>query len=239
MLNDIPLLLITLWLSGISVWLWRNGAPQVQRELRQLRDANRHLEQRVTWLLDELAKARTEIARLSSQVGGHTISARWLLVGIAADPALAVDLTVFRDVCRGGALQWKRLMPLTLVSLKRHLDRKRRAGNGYRYLHLACHGGPEGLRFDDGLATGEALSEHLAGVEVLVLAACSADAVGDLLGVVPFVVSMAEEITHEDARVFGEVFWEAVAMGLHPERAFAQALERCPPVVAEFAELHT
>jgi len=52
------------------------------------------------------------------------------------------------------------------------------------------------------------------------------------------VISMREEISHQDAAVFAEVFWMGIGENLNAEDAFDRALQRCSPVVAEFAELH-
>jgi hypothetical protein len=229
--------LIFCWLVALTVLYWRSGSAQLQIEIVKLRKANHELEARVRWLLGELTQAKAQIVALAAGQQPSGLR-RHLLVGIASGQGFTLDLTVFRKVWEGDGLHWQRLMPLTSEGLKTRLDRRRRSGNAYKYLHLACHGGKHGLQFDDGLVTGEWLSEHLKGVQVLLIAACEADMVADWVGVVPYVVSMTEKVEHPDAAAFAETFWSAISKGLDPEAAFYQALDLCPPNVAEFAELH-
>ena len=88
------------------------------------------------------------------------------------------------------------------------------------------------------MVDGNWLSERLAGVDVLLLAGCEADGVGDWLGVVPHVVTLAEEISGEDAGTLTLHFWTGIGRGLEPGVALAMALERCSPVVGEFVVRH-
>lgn len=149
-----------------------------------------------------------------------------------------VDLAALRAVRTKTGLRFSRLYPVTLDGLERKLNRDRVNGTPVRYLHFAVHSGPGGLVFEDGIATGLWLSQRLSGVEVAVIAGCKSDVVGDLLGVVRAVVTLREEIRNSDAAVFTEVFWTGIGNGLTVDAAFEEALERCPPEVAEFVELH-
>jgi len=99
--------------------------------------------------------------------------------------------------------------------------------------------GPDGAEFADGIATGLWLSEQMKDVQVAVLDGCESEWIGDLLGVVPFVITLMEEIEHHDAMLLAEIFWLEIARGAEPETAFYTTLDRCPPAVAEFAQLHT
>jgi hypothetical protein len=104
-------------------------------------------------------------------------------------------------------------------------------------VHFAVHSGPTGLIFADGVADGVWLSETLQDVDVVLIAGCQSDAVGDLIGVVPAVVSMRESVAHRAAASFGLVFWTAIGNGSSPTDAYDQALNSVP-AVAEYAELH-
>jgi hypothetical protein len=160
-----------------------------------------------------------------------------LLVGVGDDPALLLDVTILRTVKSKTGLDYNRIQPVTKDGLERMLARRRLAGDPVRYVHLGVHAGPQGLQFADGLATGAWLSEHFAGVLVLLIAGCQADGVGDLLGVVPAVITLREDLRHEDAADLTLAFWTAIGEGLTATAAFLRMRERCP-AVADFAELH-
>jgi hypothetical protein len=161
-----------------------------------------------------------------------------LLAGIGDDAMLEVDLAALRKVQAQTNLRLSRLLPVSKASLERTLDRHRSAGTPVKFLHLAIHSGPEGLIFSDGVASGIWLSQHLAGVEIALLAGCSGDQVADLLGVVPAVISMREEVLNREASKFTALFWTAVGKGLNANEAFERAIKLAPSAVAEFVELH-
>lgn len=51
---------------------------------------------------------------------------------------------------------------------------------------------------------------------------------------VPYVVSVSEEIGAEDAAVLTQHFWQGIGSGLAPDIALEGALRYCPPAVGEF-----
>lgn len=214
----------------------REVNDKMQRDLMQ---ANR----RIAELTEELGKARLELANAQArireleQARGGVPAERRLLVGIGGDQALQVDLASLRQVQARTGLRFSRVMPATFDALRRTLQRYRSAGMPVQYVHLSMHASPKAVVLADGPVDGLKLSEILAGVEVLVIAGCSADAVGDLLGAARHVISMREAISHEDARVFTEIFWTAIGEGLNPQEAFNRVLDRAPASVAEFVEM--
>lgn len=215
----------------------REVNDQMQRDLMQ---ANR----RIAELTEELGKARLELANAQARIkeleqarGGGLPSERRLLVGIGSDKALQVDLASLRQVQARTDLRFSRVMPATFDALRRTLQRYRSAGMPIQYVHLSVHASPQGVMLADGVVDGLKLSEILAGVDVLVIAGCSSDAVGDLLGAARHVISMREAIAHDDARVFTEIFWTAIGEGLKPQEAFNRVLDRAPASVAEFVEM--
>lgn len=129
-------------------------------------------------------------------------------------------------------------MPVSRASLERTIERHRAAGTPVKLLHLAVHSGPQGLLFEDGIADGLWLSQHLAGIDIAMLAGCSNDTVADMLRVVPAVVSMREDVNNHDASLFSGAFWLAVGLGMDANEAFERALQRAPALVGEFVELH-
>lgn len=202
-------------------------------------------QKRIEELENALATAQRKIEHLEMQLGSRQAAgqaapagqAAALLVALGADALLGMDLAVLREVQRETGLRLTRLWPVTKANLKRALDRVR-VNQQAVYLHFGVHAGPDGLEFADGVVDGVWLSEQLRGVLVVLIAGCEADRVGDLLGVVPAVVSMAEQISHEDAAVFTRVFWGNIGRGLDAQAAFDDAVDRCPPGVAEFAVFH-
>jgi hypothetical protein len=55
--------------------------------------------------------------------------------------------------------------------------------------------------------------------------------------VVPFVITMREQVNHDDAARFTEAFWTAIGTRTDPEDAFYEAIDKVPNV-QEFAQLH-
>ena len=161
-----------------------------------------------------------------------------LVAVIGSDPALRVDLAALRDAESEGAFRLTRLVPATKAGLRRTLDRYRARGTPVAYLHFAVHSGPEGLALEDGMATPAWLSETLKSAQVALIAGCLGDEVGDMIGIVPAVVTLREEVSHEDAAQFARLFWSAVGRLGDAEAAFYDALRRAPQGISEFAELH-
>ena len=193
-----------------------------QNEIDQLRERIRQLER----------------GTIADSPNTPTERRRVLLVGLGDDLMLSEDLAQLRRVQAQTNIRISRLLPVSKASLERTIERHRAAGNPVRLLHLSVHSGPQGLLFSDGIADGMWLSQHLAGVEIAVLAGCSNDAVADMLRVVPAVVSMREDVNNHDASLFSGAFWLAVGQGMDANEAFERALQRAPALVGEFVELH-
>lgn len=197
---------------------------------------------------DELAQAEAEVRRVleQNQTGlspagtapDDSPSLPRLLVCIGPDPALAVDLAMLRAVKRETGLAIHRISNATRAKLEAALRRERSHGRAVPYLHLACHAGPQGVEFADGLADGDWLSARLAGVQVLLIAACDGATVGDWLAVVPYVITFDDEISHGDAATLAHHFWRAIGSGANPAAALDAALSRTSSVVGEFVVRH-
>lgn len=235
---------------AMAVAMWRaRSAPAYESREEGLERRVRDLESTVATLQRLLYEKQAEIDRLNERlriVEAETPRAevlpgaarRVLLVAVGDDAMLQVDMAALRKVQAQTDLRLTRLLPVRKDALERTLERHRKQGTPIKLLHLAVHSGPEGLQFEDGIADGMWLSQHLAGVEVALLAGCQGDVVADLLGVVPAVVSMREPVENRDAMIWSEVFWMAIGQGRTPSEAFETALRRGPPVVSEFVELH-
>jgi hypothetical protein len=181
---------------------------------------------------------RRRADREAAQAEGSAQGRPALLVCVGPDPALAYDLAMLRAVKQQTGLHFERMVNCTADDLVQQLRRERSHGRPVRWLHLACHGGPDGVQLADGIVDGEWLSAHLQGVEVLLVAACRGDRVGDWLAVVPWVVTLREEISHGDAGTLAHYFWLAMAGGAGPADALEAALARSSPHVAEFVVRH-
>lgn len=208
---------------------------ELEEEILDYQNRVRVLEDRVDFLLTELTKKN-----VVPPVAGSTAAplVRNLLVVIGPDRHLHIDLTAFRKVQQRTGLRFSRLQDATAERLERYLERARVSGYPVRYLHFSVHAGPDGIQLSDRLVDGLWLSERLKDTQVVMIDGCTADAVGDLIGVVPFVVTLMEPIENNDATLFAESFWLFIGQGMEPLTAYYNALDRSPPVVGEFAQLH-
>lgn len=161
-----------------------------------------------------------------------------LLVVVGTDLQLQVDLTAFRKLRAHGQVRFNRLVNVTSLHFERYLERARMARDPVRYLHMAVHSNGSEIALADTWVDGTWLSERLQDVEILFLAGCHGDLIGDLLSIVPCVVTVTEEISHHHAMLLAESFWSEIALGREPRHALENALDRCPPVLSEFAQLH-
>lgn len=161
-----------------------------------------------------------------------------LLVCLGDDPALAVDLAMLRGVRVATGLAFHALRGATRATLARSLRRARATGRPVRYLHMACHASAAGIDMADGVADGAWLSARLEGIEVLLIAACHGDEVGDWLRVVPYVVTFADDLAHADAAAMTYAFWKAIGTGEAVDTALENALRSTSPEVSEFVVRH-
>ncbi len=152
--------------------------------------------------------------------------------------ALMLDLAALRAVRSATGLKFIRLLNATRYKFADTLRRERSLGRPVELLHLALHASPDGVEFADGVADGNWLSEWLFGVRIMLLASCEGDGVGEWLGVVPHVVTLSEEISHEDAAVLTQHFWHNIGLNMEPGAALDGALGHCPPAVGEYVVRH-
>lgn len=245
--------LVALGLALMAIVRLRNlpvsREEQLAMRVRDLEATVRTLQQdhvrdqeRIQQMEAQLVDAQKRIVSLEAELQRYLPATRTerplLLVGMGDDTRLGVDLAALRSATERSGMRLVRLSPVSRDNLGRMLERHRRDGRPIRNVHLAVHAGPDGLHFCDGIADGVWLSEQLADVHVLLIAGCEGDVVGDLLGVVPTVVTLRETISHRDAWQLASVFWELIGQGLTPQTAFERTLKRVPPGVAEFMELH-
>ena len=156
-----------------------------------------------------------------------------LIAAIGSDSMLSLDLASLRAVRTSTGMKFQRIQDASLASLKVALDRARMNGRQAN-VHLAVHASPQGVLLGGVLVDAVALSEILDGVQVLVLAGCQSDQLGDNLGVVPSVISFSEDVSNTDASLFARLFWEKVGRGATAENALGAALKLAPSGLGEF-----
>lgn len=229
---------------AISGQIYQTREQQLEAQIAMLTSQVDKLKRDIDGLTRLLTEKQVEIDRLYERIrqlerANTAPAARTrrptLLVATANDAMLEEDVAALRGV---RAFHLQVLRNATSRDLERTLERARAEGHPVQYLHLATHAGPQGMALADRAVNGIWLSEHVRGVEILVLLGCRSDYAGDLLSVVPAVVSMRDEISNSDARIFARAFWAAIGEGLAVEDALDRALERSPSAVGEMVELH-
>lgn len=159
-----------------------------------------------------------------------------LVLAVGSDKMLRIDIAKLRGI---KTLRLSVIDNASTVEVRSLLEERRSSGQPVRMLHISAHSGPEGVQFSDGIADGQWLSENLKDVNILVIAGCKAHRVASLMTVVPFVVSMRDEIENTDASTFSYHFWYAIGEGQEAEDAFHYALDKSRAVVSEMAEFHS
>jgi hypothetical protein len=196
----------------------------------------------------ELETAKAEIERLKKELAAYrkeqdgppTAEAPLLLAVIGSDPALKVDLAALREVEAECGLQVTRCYPARIEKFEAVLNRHRASGEAIRYVHFSVHSRADkpAALFESGPVDGVKLSGMMNGVEVAMVAGCESDMLGDLLGVVPNVVTFREPLEHGHGHLAAKLFWLAIGRGLPPRQAYRDARVKLPADVAEFMELH-
>lgn len=236
---------------GVVVFLWsRRGVGEhvdmvgLQRIVDELRTEKNALIKALVEARVEIDAMREEIHAMKSELAKHgigsafTLARKFLLMAISDEAGFQLDLAAARSVSTITGLTVRRLQHLTFEKLQQTLDRAREHSRAIQLVHLGVHSSQAGLLMNGDLVTAVQLSEILSGVVVLLIAGCQSDSVGDYLGVVPFVVTITEDVRHEDASKFAQLFWSEVASGHEPGRALERALERAPSGMSEYVERH-
>lgn len=211
----------------------------LKRQIAVMRDECdvkiRQMREQVDFLLDKLKQDGVRIAELERRlVGGAVEQRRTLLVAVASGVDGWMDLALLRSL----PISITRLVGVTKTKLKKYLDRARGYDRPVVHLHIGAHSSADGIVFDDGVADADWLSQHLQGVQVLVLAGCNGDELGDWLGVVPYVVTIREAEPADDAASFAKLFWTEIVGGASPDDALSVALQRAPAGMGEYVEHH-
>jgi hypothetical protein len=206
--------------------------------------------QKIDQLSKSLGEAQERIRFLEAQLAQYqtekTDEERLLLAVVGSDPALKVDLAALREVESECGLVVTRCYPARFNRFEATLNRYRAAGTPIKLVHFSVHstaddaagGTKSAALFEDGPVSGERLSGVLNGVEVIMVAGCDSDLLGDLLGVAPSVVTFREPVRHDAAALAAKLFWGGIGRGLMARQAYRDARSKLPAEVAEFMELH-
>lgn len=161
-----------------------------------------------------------------------------LLVIVGSDEDLELDLASLRAVQTNTGMGFRRITDATMEKVLQRLNRARMNGRPYDKIHMSVHSGPEGIYLGKEVVTGTELSEALKGVNVLLLSGCEGGSIGDVLGVIPYVITISEEVSHTDAALFARAFWTQIGKNRRPDDALRIALRLAPSGMDEFVEGH-
>lgn len=163
-----------------------------------------------------------------------------LLVVVGSDEDLELDLASLRAVQTDTGMGFRRITDATLEKVVQRMNRARINGRPYDKMHMSVHSGPEGsgVYLGKELVTGVELSEIMKGIKILLIAGCEGGSIGDVLGVVPFVVTISEEVSHGDAALFSRAFWTQIGKKRKPDDALRLALQFAPSGMDEYVEGH-
>lgn len=154
-----------------------------------------------------------------------------VLVG-SEEKGLSLDLASIRAVRTETGMEVQVISNPSPDNLKKALDRARMKQD-HIYLHMAIKADKDGYQLGDQIVDATWLSSVLNGVIVLVVAGTDSDAIGDFLGVVPYVVSMDGGVAHRDASIFARLFWSEIGKGMGPSLAIRRAMDRSPGTIRE------
>lgn len=215
---------------------------QLEATIEVLQEGHVRDQQRITELERELAKTKGELERVKMQLASRspTEGERVLLAVIGGDPDLRVDLAALRKVENDCDITVTRCLPNRFDRFQAILNRYRKEGRPIRYVHFSVHSRatPAAAAFDDGPVGGEQLSGVMNDVKICFLDGCESDMLGDVLGIVPAVMTWREKVTMEHGALATELFWGAIGKGLAPRAAYQQTRARLPAEVAEYLEFH-
>ena len=208
------------------------------RKANELKDRQiRELEQRVTWLVDQLRKTgqATDEPNGGKPVITPIPPAKPLLIVCGPDTVMC-DMD--RQSLRRAGVSFQRLYSASKVTIDNELRRRRQDGSLYWWLHVTAHAGEAGVALVDGIADPAWWSERLDGVKVVFLSACRTETVADALAGLTTVIFVHEDIDSRDAADFTYSFWRRMQEYNDPRQAYYQAIRETPQV-SEFTDIRS
>lgn len=249
---------------GLSRWLsWDNGEKEkaLQHDLSKAKGEIVDLRKQIKILISQYedavgkyavlkkehdqAKRELEVMREElDQLQRETLAKsaafhnRLLIAAVGSKEAsLALDLASLRAVRADTGLQFLRIPEATPEKLKDALDQSRMM-QSTTYLHLSIKSDEEGYQLTNQIVDANWLSENLEGVIILVVNGSNSTRIGHSLGVVPYVITMSDEVPHRDASQFARAFWTEIGKGIGPTLALKRALDRSPANMQEYVVRH-
>jgi hypothetical protein len=140
---------------------------------------------------------------------------------------------------RRAQVRFKRIQGATLELIDAELRRRRLSDSLYMWVLISAHMGPEGVFLEslEEVVPPDWWNENLIGVEVVFLNGCKSLVIADnLVGLVPAVISLGDNVTDVDATAFAFAFWRRMKEGETAGHAFRAAIDDVPQV-AEFADI--
>lgn len=146
-----------------------------------------------------------------------------------------------RVAFRKAQIPFRRLTDATRPMIADEIRRRRLDGSMYPWITISAHMGKDGvlLEAEGAMVPASWWNEQFGNVEILLLNGCESLSVADeLVGLVEYVVSLAESIPDDLAAAFAYAFWRRVKAGKDAGAAFRQAIAELPSV-GEYADIRT
>ena len=224
-----------------SVWL--DEIVSLRRKVEDQGSQIRQYEQRQ-------AAYEKEIKDLRSQVEGLTVLYHKALAEITQrDPSTKGDdssihvpllyisgpdrqiAALDKNSLRRSLVAFKRLENPTAYEISREMTRRRLDGTLYKWVHISSHMGESGISLDGVVLTPEALSEIMVGIELLFLAGCKSVSIADrIIGIVPVVISIREDVPNEVAGDFTYAFWREMVATDNIDHSYSKAVDDVPDI---------
>lgn len=173
-------------------------------------------------------KLRKELQQMKQEIREPGSKGSRILISALGsdDRSFALDSASLWAVNTETGLQFEEIKATT-SKLMESLDRAR-AKQLIVYLHLAVKSDEKGYQLIDQIVDAGWLAPVLSGVIVLLVAGSDSSTVGDLLGVVPYVITMNDKVSSREAALFSRAFWIEIGRGLGPTQALHQAFNVAP-----------
>lgn len=199
-----------------------------QKEIQQLKDEYdlklQHAEEYARYLMDEIQKLKTG--------GTSPTSTDRLLLVCASDASTSICRDDENAILRS-KMPYTRLQNATLELLTQEIQRRRLAGDQYKYIQISGHAAADGFAFSNRTVDAYELAAVLRGTQTVVLAGCSDVVIADrLIGAVQIVISVREEVYSLDMANFTYSFWRAVVAGKSAKIAYEIARIEVPAVAS-------
>ncbi len=197
-------------------------------------------------LNEEYKKAKEEIASLQDQLkrwqkSMEEAELKYNRILIAAvgmpESSSNMDLASLRAVKMETGMAFEAINEATPQKLQNALDQARGI-QAVTYLHLSIRSDEDGYQLMDEIVDANWLSSNLQGVVVLLVAGSDSSAIGEFIGVVPYVITMNDKIPSKDAARFTRHFWTEIGRGIGPNLALNRALAKAPGRMSEYVKRH-